>query len=301
MERSKEYLKRLEALNGGPLRNREVAPRDTPSRAEPAPFEYRRAPTVGSSPTTPYHAPRRMVKLDEVITGEEIPILERGVAYCITTPIATLDGHRELGQRFQRALGRDNAHLPRRLAQRCAIDAVMPDDVLFLDLETTGLGVTPLFLIGALSWQDGDLVARQYLARHYGEEAAATALFMNLAHNKRLLISFNGKSFDWPFLRLRAAVNTVPCLLSCPHFDLLHEARRIWRGRLPNCKLQTLEQHVCGRPPRAGDIPGADIPQAYHDFVRTGNAAQMAQIIHHNLLDLVTMAELMVLLPPLEP
>ena len=301
MERSSEYLKRLEALNGGPLRERGAAPRDVPPRVAPAPIQYPRAPTMGTGPSAPYRPASRPVKLDEVIAGEEIPILDRGVAFCITTPVATLDHRQEIGRRLQQALCREDAHLPRRLAQRCQVDGIVPDDVVFVDLETTGLGMTPLFLIGALSWQGGELVARQYLARDYSEEAAATALFMNLAHDKRLLISFNGKSFDWPFLRLRAAVNAVPCLLSFAHFDLLHECRRIWRHALPNCKLQTLEQHVCGRPRRTGDIPGQDIPQAYHDFVRTGNAAQMAQIIQHNLLDLVTMAELLVALPPLEP
>ena len=35
--------------------------------------------------------------------------------------------------------------------------------------------------------------------------------------------------------------------------------------------MQTLEQAICGRR-RRGDIPGRDIPLAYHDFVRSGDA-----------------------------
>ncbi|OPZ84518.1 MAG: hypothetical protein BWY76_01808 [bacterium ADurb.Bin429] len=166
-----------------------------------------------------------------------------------------------------------------------------------MDLETTGLAHSPLFLIGAMVWDGGDFVIRQYLARHYGEEAAVTALFLDLACEKRLFVSFNGKSFDLPYVRTRAAACGIPCALDAAHLDLLHECRRAWKGHLPNCKLQTLEQHICGRPPRVGDIPGAEIPEAYHAYVRTGHSGQMAQIIRHNLMDLVTLAELLVKLP----
>lgn len=142
-------------------------------------------------------------------------------------------------------------------------------------------------------WQDDDLVVRQYLARDYAEEPAATRLFLEHAADARLLVSFNGKSFDAPYLRARAAANAVPWTLQVAHFDLLHESRRVWRSTLPNCRLQTLEQQICGRPPRVGDIPGAQIPDAYHAYVRTANAFQIAKIIRHNMLDLVTLAEIM--------
>jgi len=71
----------------------------------------------------------------------------------------------------------------------------------------------------------------------------------------------------------------------------------VWGGGLPNCKLQTLESHLCQRV-RHGDIPGSEIPDAYHAYVRTQDAWQMVQVLHHNLLDLVTLADLMVRLPP---
>ena len=74
------------------------------------------------------------------------------------------------------------------------------------------------------------------------------------------------------------------------HIDLLHEGRRRYKDHLVNCKLQTLERAICGRG-RVEDIAGAEIPEAYHDFVRTGNAVEMRGIVHHNALDMVTMVE----------
>jgi hypothetical protein len=178
----------------------------------------------------------------------------------------------------------------------CGREGFLPDDVLFVDLETTGLGSTPLFLIGTMGWEGGGLVVRQYFARNYAEEPAVVRLFLDLLRRKPLLVSFNGKSFDMPYVRVRAAANGLPYVEPANHFDLLHVSRRIWRGYLPDCRLQTLERHVCGRT-RTGDIPGADIPQAYHDFVRTGDARQMGECLRHNRLDLITLADLMVRLP----
>jgi len=94
-------------------------------------------------------------------------------------------------------------------------------------------------------------------------------------------------------------VHHLPRILHAQHGDLLHESRRVWRTQLPDCRLQTLEQHVCGRPARTDDIAGADIPAAYQAFVVGGNARQLAAIIQHNRLDLVTMAELLIRLPVL--
>ena len=78
---------------------------------------------------------------------------------------------------------------------------------------------------------------------------------------------------------------------SLVQFDLLHHSRRRWGRGLPDCKLQTLERHVCGRA-RTGDIPGRDIPETYHEYVRTGDAWPVRNILHHNALDLITLLQL---------
>ena len=53
-------------------------------------------------------------------------------------------------------------------------------DSLFLDLETTGLQSTPLFLIGAMTWEDGELVVRQYFCLLYTSDAADDLLCVDL-------------------------------------------------------------------------------------------------------------------------
>ena len=238
--------------------------------------------------------------LEEAVAGYAVRVQDIGSAFKIKTTLREVAGHWEpLRATLQAAFLSAESPAQQRFHARCGVHPRL-EDLLFVDLETTGLSQTPLFLIGAMAWEGDDLVIRQYLARHYGEESSVLNLFLAQAREKAMLVSFNGKSFDLPYVRMRAITHCMPCALQAQHFDLLHECRRVWRSRLPNCKLQTLEHHVCGHPPRLGDIPGYLIPEAYHAYVRTGNAAQIVQILQHNLLDLVTLAELLTKLPPLE-
>jgi hypothetical protein len=174
----------------------------------------------------------------------------------------------------------------------CHLSAATPEGPLFLDLETCGLAGCPVFLVGLMSYSQGHLVFEQFLARHYGEEQAILAEAARRIDQAGVLVTFNGKAFDMNMLRERWAFHGIQSRSKPPHCDLLHESRRLWRGSVPNCRLQTLEQYLCNRR-RVGDIPGSAIPQAYHDFVAGGDARQLRAILHHNLLDLLTMAELL--------
>lgn len=245
------------------------------------------------TPSLPGARRARRVTLEEAVPGYAVRVPERGHAYKVITPLP------DEANCFAATFASPDTPVQQRLLARCGA-TTHADEVLLFDLETTGLGNTPLFLIGAMSWEVDTLVIRQFLARDYGEEAAVIQLFLALATEKRCFITFNGTSFDLPMLYQRALVHGIPCIWHAHHFDLLQECRRIWRSELPNCQLQTLEQLICGHAPRRDDIPGEDIPAAYQAFVRNGNAAQMALILRHNLQDLLTMMELLTKLPPLE-
>lgn len=284
-----DYVKRLEALNGGPLRQRSAE--GAPANAPPS-FTYPRLPATGQAAPPILLAPH--VALADVVNGVELEIPERGTVLLIERQVAELDDVADLDARYSDHVRRANAPLRARLAALCPDPA--PDDLLFVDAETTGLGNAQIFLIGTMSWEADGLVVRQYFARDYAEEAALTHCFVEQVRGKRLLVSFNGKSFDLPRIRTRAITNAVPFPDPPPHLDLLHACRRVWRGELPNCRLKTLEQCICGRS-RCGDIPGDAIPDAYHAYVHTANAFQIGQIVQHNMLDLVTLAELLTYLP----
>ncbi|MBD3348708.1 MAG: hypothetical protein GF400_05890 [Candidatus Eisenbacteria bacterium] len=166
-----------------------------------------------------------------------------------------------------------------------------PEGALFIDTETTGLGSAMVFLLGVMSVSDEGVVLRQVFARDYREENALLGEWTGMLGSAEMLVSFNGKSFDMPVLRDRLGFHGMQSPVEPRHVDLLHPSRRRWRGVLPDCRLQTLEWQVCGRR-RSGDIPGEEIPAAYHHFVRTGDPADMLSVLHHNALDLITLADI---------
>lgn len=173
-----------------------------------------------------------------------------------------------------------------------ALQAIGLERALFLDLETGGLASSPVFLAGTMHWNGTDFVLRQYFARHYGEEATLLGALHEAARGFEMLVTFNGKSYDAPFLRQRAIVNGVPMSLPPRHLDLLHPSRRRWKGAFLDCRLQTLERHVCRRR-RSGDVPSDEVPGLYHDYVRRGDPYRLIPVFHHNLLDVVTMGEIL--------
>jgi uncharacterized protein YprB with RNaseH-like and TPR domain len=175
-----------------------------------------------------------------------------------------------------------------------AFARALPDRSLVLDLETCGLAGSALFLIGVLRQVEGSPTVELLLARNYAEERAVLESLWQLVEQHDVLVTFNGKSFDWPMVLDRSARHRFDCEITgrrLTHLDVLHHARRRWRRVLPDCRLLTLERHVCRRG-RVGDVEGKRIPAIYADFVRTGNERDMEAVLFHNALDLVTLFDL---------
>lgn len=196
--------------------------------------------------------------------------------------------------------------LPRDERQRKAMQirsesAADPSQWLFLDTETTGLaggtGTYP-FLIGIAWWDSGGLQVEQFFMRDYTEEHSLLYELRARLAERPVLITFNGKSFDWPLLQTRFTLTRaiVPPRLSA-HLDLLHPARMLWKLRLGSVRLVELERSVLDASRlgwrRDDDIDSAMIPQFYFDFLRGGPAEPLAAVAHHNRMDLRGLAALL--------
>ena len=101
------------------------------------------------------------------------------------------------------------------------------------------------------------------------------------------MITFNGRSFDVPFIRERLGFYGMEGSLNNPHFDLLHFSRRAWRDQLPDCRLGTLEKHLGVQ--RDVDIPSTLVPEFYETYLKTGNVGPLVAIVEHNKQDLLTL------------
>jgi uncharacterized protein YprB with RNaseH-like and TPR domain len=164
-------------------------------------------------------------------------------------------------------------------------------DEFFFDVETLGFHGRQVFLIGLALAEKTRWSFVQLFARDYAEEEAIVDAFIGYAAMRSFWISFNGKSFDVPFLKARAAFYRKEIPVPEVHLDLLHGARRVYRGLLPDCRLTTLEARVFGRP-RTRDLAGRAIPGAYHHYVRTGCESEIERILEHNRNDLASLVEL---------
>lgn len=166
---------------------------------------------------------------------------------------------------------------------------------LFLDTETTGLAGgtgTYAFLVGLAWWEKDGFVVEQYFMRDHGEEPSLLLEVLDRLERRSVLVTFNGKSFDWPLLQTRFQMTRVGTVREpLAHLDLLHPARRIWRLRLKSVALTQLEQHVLNFE-RGPDIPSETIPQRYFDFLRGGPPEAMAEVFQHNQMDLCGLAYL---------
>jgi uncharacterized protein YprB with RNaseH-like and TPR domain len=297
---SEELRKRLETLNRGPLSSCPAEQAPTPEKTPYGRYEDESVLKGEPSPLVPVTAsetpaalcvPRVSSSLQVCLPGAVRIAPGGGLYYYVQRRIGDHAPWAEkLGDRIGSALEHDA--LAACLHRPCGF---APNRALFLDLETLGLHNAPLFLIGLLRIESkGALVCHQLLARNQEEEASVVEAFCEMLKEIHLLVTFNGIGFDLPLLRARAGAHGMALPPIAAHLDLLPEARSRYRYLLPNCKLKTLEQSLCGRR-RDGDIAGAEIPPAYQHFVRTGDASRLADILHHNLLDLVTTAELLAL------
>jgi uncharacterized protein len=181
---------------------------------------------------------------------------------------------------------------------RAALDD--PSKWLFLDTETTGLAGgtgTYAFLIGLAWWVAGGLQVEQFLMRDFTEEYSLLQELAERLTERPVLVTFNGKSFDWPLLENRFTMTrsiTAPKLAA--HLDLLHPARSLWRLRLGTVRLVELERRVLDAQRlgwhREDDIESALIPQHYFDYLRGGTAQPIVGIVRHNQMDLRGLAAL---------
>ncbi|RDU36392.1 hypothetical protein DRW41_12710 [Neobacillus piezotolerans] len=170
-----------------------------------------------------------------------------------------------------------------------------PGELFFFDTETTGLGGgagNTIFLLGYAFIKGDNLLVRQHILPNPGAEVPLYQSFLeNIDY--RTLVTYNGKSFDWPQVKTRHTLvrDHVPKLPQFGHFDLYHAARRLWKHKLERLKLSVVEKEVLGVE-RVDDIPGFLAPMIYFDFVESRRPEGMLGILRHNELDILSLVTL---------
>lgn len=219
-----------------------------------------------------------------VIRNDYGVVFKRVVKY----PLHYRHGHYELKQLFtvQKKWARYEGEHPYK--------TLPAETLLFFDTETTGLkGVgTQIFLLGYLKFDGDAFVLTQYVLADPSHEVAFLTEG-NWWKVDQTIVTYNGKSFDWPQLETRWTLNRahLPKLVKAKHIDLLHSTKRIWKNDMDKMKLTAVEKEKLGFE-RVGDIPGFLAPVIYLDAVKSGNASSLMKVLQHNEWDLLSLITL---------
>jgi uncharacterized protein YprB with RNaseH-like and TPR domain len=169
------------------------------------------------------------------------------------------------------------------------------DSIVFLDTETTGLqggtGMVP-FLVGLGYFSGEDFIVVQYFIRDFDEEPSMLLALGDLLQRFKLVVTYNGATFDLPLLETRFTLARLNSPFGdMDHLDLLPSARRLWRNGHGSCRLAALENKIVGFL-RGPDVPGAMIPRSYFDFLQGRGGSTMNGVLKHNVHDIVSLAAL---------
>lgn len=165
------------------------------------------------------------------------------------------------------------------------------EDCVFIDIETLGLHDCPLFLIGIATTEKNILTVEQIFVDHLMHEKAALQFLIDRIANRKAIISFNGKSFDVPFIRRRLERHDLNHSFDQPHFDVRNLSKSAFKDMVSDFGLQTLEDELFSYK-RNEDVGGDLVPHFYEVFIRSQNIGAIVPILDHNMQDLISTAKL---------
>lgn len=172
-----------------------------------------------------------------------------------------------------------------------------PSDFAFLDTEASGLSIgagTFVTWITVGRFEGEVFRVAQFFLYDPVEETAFLAAFERFLAPCKAMVTYNGKSFDVPLLNSRFAMNRWPSPLNdLVHIDLVHLARRLWRDRLPERRLGTVETQILGLTREGIDVPGYLVPEIYNEYLHQGRFDRLAGVFYHNKYDVMSLAALM--------
>ncbi|WP_010284042.1 ribonuclease H-like domain-containing protein [Bacillus timonensis] len=169
------------------------------------------------------------------------------------------------------------------------------EDLFFFDTETTGLGGgtgNTIFLLGHARVHEDRVVLTQHFLPNPGSEVALYQSFLSSV-DYTTLVTYNGKSFDWPQVKTRHTLirDALPNLPDFGHFDLYHAARRLWKNKLDSVRLSNVEKEILDIK-RDGDVPGYLAPILYFDFVENQVPDGIFGVMRHNEIDILSLLTL---------
>ncbi len=178
------------------------------------------------------------------------------------------------------------------------------NDFLFIDIETLGIYDSPIIIVGIGFYHNKKYRIIQYFARGLEEEIAiCEQLRKNIFPKFKCFISYNGKSFDIPYLANRFLYyfdeNPMISEENTPykdintkygHIDLYHNVVRQYKGQFKNYQLTTIEQNLLNWK-RNNELPSNLVGLCYKKYLKDPHRyiGLIKECIDHNYYDLISL------------
>ncbi len=187
----------------------------------------------------------------------------------------------------------------------------LTEDMLLFDIETTGLSPeqNSIYCIGCGYLSGDEICVELFFAERPEEEAEVLSSFFTLVQKHNVLLTFNGSTFDLPFLEKRAeAQKYAPALseaavrtvcerfpASYAHVDLYREVTRMRHLLdLSSYRQKNIEQFLgCDREDK---YTGGELTRIYREYVRHPDPEAREVILLHNREDVAGMFRLLSIL-----
>jgi uncharacterized protein len=243
----------------------------------------------GGIPVGPDQPPARAP-----FAGRRSPLLAGRLAAALGAEVAD-SGHGLLVRRVVAPV-----HLPLDRERLARLPGQPPPDapLVCLDTETTGLATaagTLAFLVGLARWDGDQFQQVQLVLPDHADEPALLAELEAWVTPDAWLVSYNGRGFDWPLIEARFRLAGRPAPVHAGHLDLLPFVRRVFRHRMDDARLQSVETELLGVV-RTGDVAGWEIPSIYLDVLRGGPVEPLAGVVIHNERDVRSLGLLLALI-----
>ncbi len=168
-----------------------------------------------------------------------------------------------------------------------------PEETLFIDTETLGLAYKhPIFLISMAYVEKNNVMSDILLARNPLEEETMLRAFDDFAANFKYLVSYNGSRFDNRRLTVRNRAYLIDWEWPDErHLDLYQFIRAFFKKHLKEKKppnLKGVEEVLFGQI-RDADLPSAEVPKAYNEYIYEGNPDRLIKAIRHTDIDVISL------------
>ncbi|MEY8390789.1 ribonuclease H-like domain-containing protein [Lachnospiraceae bacterium 45-W7] len=175
------------------------------------------------------------------------------------------------------------------------VEELFPDSSLFFDIETTGFSAanTHVYLIGCAARTEHTIQLTQFFAETPAEEEQILSAFLALTAQYNQLISFNGRTFDVPYLKERCAVHHLAHSFdTLTHLDIYRKLSKFKPLlNLPGLKQKSLEKFI--NVEREDTYSGGDLIELYLQYVKNPSEHECSLLLLHNYEDILGMIKIL--------